>query len=292
MRRRGGQRLWAIGAAAAALLTGAPGALSAATLDALRARGTLRWGADEQGGEPYAYEDRAQGGALVGFEVDLAAALARALGVRAGVRPERLVDADPVAGAGNLRRGAERHRGHAGAGRRASPSRAPTTSSPSGWSRAGATAASAIWRRCAGVRVGTLANTQAWDLLRDAGAARRPLRRRRRTVRRSRASPHRRGAAGRHHRRPLCGPPPVAGAWWATSPRGATRSRVRPADQELRAALDRALGELIASGGWRQILARWGLDNPRQARLSPRAEAPRCAAGRPHRQRPPARLAR
>src|SRR3954463_2912745 len=52
-------------------------------LERIRARGELRWGADEQGGEPYAYEDRARGGALVGFEVDLAAALAEALGVHA-----------------------------------------------------------------------------------------------------------------------------------------------------------------------------------------------------------------
>ena len=52
-------------------------------LDRIRARGELTWGADEQGGEPYAYEDPARGGALVGFEVDLADALARALGVRA-----------------------------------------------------------------------------------------------------------------------------------------------------------------------------------------------------------------
>src|SRR6185312_9389554 len=66
-------------AAWAALL---PAAAGAGTLEQVRARGALRWGADEQGGEPYAYEDPARGGALVGFEVDLAAALARALGVR------------------------------------------------------------------------------------------------------------------------------------------------------------------------------------------------------------------
>src|SRR3982751_307682 len=52
-------------------------------LDRIRARGELTWGADEQGGEPYVFEDAARGGALVGFEVDLADTLARALGVRA-----------------------------------------------------------------------------------------------------------------------------------------------------------------------------------------------------------------
>src|SRR5262245_54291695 len=52
-------------------------------LDRIRARGELTWGADEQGGEPYVFEDAGRGGARAGFEVDLADALARALGVRA-----------------------------------------------------------------------------------------------------------------------------------------------------------------------------------------------------------------
>jgi polar amino acid transport system substrate-binding protein len=48
----------------------------------MRARGTLRWGGDMQGGEPYVFQD-AKDGRLVGFEVDIAEALARRLGVRA-----------------------------------------------------------------------------------------------------------------------------------------------------------------------------------------------------------------
>lgn len=49
----------------------------------IRAAGVLRWGGDIQGGEPYVYDDPKQPGHLVGFEVDLAAAIARELGVRA-----------------------------------------------------------------------------------------------------------------------------------------------------------------------------------------------------------------
>jgi len=56
---------------------------SMSALDRIRACCELTWGADEQGGEPYVFEDARRGGALVGFEVDLADALARALGVRA-----------------------------------------------------------------------------------------------------------------------------------------------------------------------------------------------------------------
>lgn len=43
--------------------------------------GVLRWGADLQGGEPYAYQG--EDGKLTGFEVDIANAIARDLGVRA-----------------------------------------------------------------------------------------------------------------------------------------------------------------------------------------------------------------
>src|ERR1051325_808992 len=56
---------------------------NADTLDAIRARGSLRWGGDVQGGEPYAFQDPNHGSQLVGFEVEIAAALARRLGVRA-----------------------------------------------------------------------------------------------------------------------------------------------------------------------------------------------------------------
>jgi polar amino acid transport system substrate-binding protein len=49
----------------------------------VRAHGELGWGADLQGGEPYVYESPSQPGLIVGFEVDIAEALARELGVHA-----------------------------------------------------------------------------------------------------------------------------------------------------------------------------------------------------------------
>ena len=52
-------------------------------LDDIRARGTLVWGADQEGGGPYVYPDPADASRVVGFEVDLAALLAKELGVRA-----------------------------------------------------------------------------------------------------------------------------------------------------------------------------------------------------------------
>ena len=43
---------------------------------------------------------------------------------------------------------------------------------------------------------------------------------------------------------------------------------MRPQDEDLRRAIDRALDEQIASGAWQRTLARWQLDNPRQAALA------------------------
>ncbi len=69
----------------AAALAWAAGAAAGPVDDRLarmRARGTLRWGGDVQGGEPYAFQDAAAK-RLVGFEVEIADGLARRLGVRA-----------------------------------------------------------------------------------------------------------------------------------------------------------------------------------------------------------------
>lgn len=48
----------------------------------IKAAGVLRWGGDIQGGEPYVYDDPQKPGHLIGFEVELAEALARELGVK------------------------------------------------------------------------------------------------------------------------------------------------------------------------------------------------------------------
>lgn len=53
------------------------------TLERIRARGELLWGADLEGGEPYVFEDPSDPSKLVGFEVEIAEALARRLGVKA-----------------------------------------------------------------------------------------------------------------------------------------------------------------------------------------------------------------
>jgi polar amino acid transport system substrate-binding protein len=54
-----------------------------AGLARVRDRGTLRWGGDVQGGEPYVFQDPDDSRHLIGFEVAIADAVSRRLGVRA-----------------------------------------------------------------------------------------------------------------------------------------------------------------------------------------------------------------
>jgi polar amino acid transport system substrate-binding protein len=65
------------------LMRGSIPALGEDALAQVRARGALRWGGDIQGGEPYAFQDPHDSARLLGFEVEIADALARRLGVRA-----------------------------------------------------------------------------------------------------------------------------------------------------------------------------------------------------------------
>jgi len=60
-----------------------PPTIEANTLEGMRRAGVLRWGADIQGGEPYAFRDPHDSSRVIGFEVEIAAALARHLGLRA-----------------------------------------------------------------------------------------------------------------------------------------------------------------------------------------------------------------
>src|ERR1700690_1297519 len=256
--------LLALGAGAAAGCVAPAGPAPQGVLDAIRARGELRWGADEQGGEPYVYEDR--GGALVGFEVDLADTLAAALGVRA-----RLVQNDWSTLIPSLERGTF---DIALNGIEVTPARAARVAFTRPYyvftERLVARRGDPRVRDLAslrGLRVGTLASSLAWDLLRDAGAI---------------ALPYegvdeplvdlesgRTDAVllddviitryiGRHPMLAVVGD--VAEGSYAVA--------LRPADDQLRGALDRALGQAIASGAWRQTLARWDLDGDRQQALA------------------------
>lgn len=72
--------LWLVGPAA---LCAALAPARADDLDDVKLRGVLRWGGDQEGGGPYVYPSEADPDVVVGFEVELADAIARHLGVTA-----------------------------------------------------------------------------------------------------------------------------------------------------------------------------------------------------------------
>lgn len=65
------------------LYIAAPSKPKEGTLEKIKKRGYLLWGADAEGGAPYVFPDPENPSKLIGFEVDLANAIARQLGVRA-----------------------------------------------------------------------------------------------------------------------------------------------------------------------------------------------------------------
>jgi polar amino acid transport system substrate-binding protein len=258
--------------AAAAIATLATAACTPAAhpgggaLARIAARGELLWGADEQGGEPYAYEDASRGGALVGFEVDLAAALADSLGVRA-----RMVQNDWPTLIPSLERGTF---DVALNGIEVTPARAARVSFTRPYyvfaERLCARRGDGRVRDLAsvrGLRVGTLANTLAWDLLREAGAVAVPYE----GVDEQLADlEHGRTDAVLLDDLIIARYLPRHPALTAVGDVGEGRYAiaVRPADDDLRAALDRALGAMIASGAWRRTLGRWQIDDDRQQQLA------------------------
>jgi len=266
--------------AAAVAASHGRGARAESALERIRHAGELRWGGDRQGGEPYVYEDPAHPNQLRGFEVDLAAALARELGVRA-----QFVQNDWSTLVPSLERGTF---DIALNGLEVTPARAGRIA----FTRPYFLFAERLVTRAEdqprlrdlaslrGQRVGTLASSQGWEMLLGAGAVPIPYE--------GVDEPfidleHGRTAAvllddiivDRYEpRHPTLR---VAGDLGE----GQYAIGVRPADRDLLAAIDGALDRIIGSGELRRILAAYGLDGPRQARLARETAATTAPAGGP-----------
>lgn len=248
------------------------------SLARVRAAGVLRWGGDQQGGEPYAFEDPAHPGTLIGFETEIAAALAGALGVRAQFVQNDWPNLIPSLERGTFDvalNGIEVTPARLGRVDFSRPYFFFTLRLAARQGDARITDLTSLRGR----RVGTLAGTQAWQMLLDAGAQAVPYEgvdepfidlERARTdavllddIIVDRYAP-------RHPTVRVVGD--LGGGAYAIA--------FRREDHALRAAVDTALGQLIASHQLRDILARWRIDGPRQARLeAPAAAAPATATG-------------
>lgn len=76
-------RAFSLVAALVFLLTWSVQSQTGGSLDEIKKRGHLLWGSDAEGGAPYVFPDPSEPSRLIGFEVDLAAAIAREMGVEA-----------------------------------------------------------------------------------------------------------------------------------------------------------------------------------------------------------------
>ncbi len=227
--------------------------------------GVLRWGGDIQGGEPFAFEDPGQAGRLAGFEVEIADALARHLGVRAV-----FVQNDWTTLVASLERGTF---DVAMNGLEVTPARRKRLR----FSRPYYVFAERLVARqgdrrvldlasLRGLRVGTLANTLAWDMLADAGAQRVPYE----GVQEPFIDLQRARTdavliddiiATRYGGRPGLS---VVGDLRT----GHYAIGLRSDDAALAEAVDRALGLMLKNGQLRGILAKWGIDGVRQDALA------------------------
>ena len=257
--------LWVLVLAMGVLSCHGRAAVVGGGLARVRAAGVLRWGGDIQGGEPYVYENSEHGGRLTGFEVELANALARELGVRA-----QFVQNDWSALIPTLERGTfdvalngvEVTRQRVGRvrftrpyyifgarlmARRNDPSVQPTLAS------------------LRGRRVGTLANSFSYELLRNLAEV---------VPYEGVEEPYIDLVQGRTDAVLL--DDIIAARYGEPKPElrvvgdladGYYSIALRPADDDLRAALDAALARITASGELERILRGSNIFNDRQRRL-------------------------
>jgi polar amino acid transport system substrate-binding protein len=236
------------------------------SLDRVKRAGELTWAGDIQGGEPYVYEDEKDPGKLVGFEVEIAEALARRLGVRARFVQVTWSNLVPALERGDfdvILNGLE-----------ATPERRERIRLSRPYYAYGETLAirrGAPYRSLdalAGHRVGTLNQTYAFELLRA-----RPIDV---ALYEGVQEPYLDLAQGRLDGVLLegmiadrygcnlaeveCLPEDVA--------RGTYVLGLRKGDVSLGEAIDAALADMIATGELRGILTRWKLWNDRQLSLS------------------------
>lgn len=251
---------------AALLAIGCGGGGERGALARVRARGVLRWGGDVQGGEPFVYQDSAREGRLTGFEVELAGAIAREMGVRA-----EFVQNDWSALIPSLERdtfdvamnGVEVTPARVGRvaftrpyfifterlmARRDDRSMQPTLAS------------------LRGRRVGTLSNSLAFERLRDLATV---------VPYEGTEEPYIDLAQGRTDAVLLDNI--IAARYGEPNPalrvvgdviEGHYSIAVRRGDTELHRAVDEALGRVIARGELQAILSRWSLWDARQERLT------------------------
>ncbi len=237
----------------------------ASGLARIRAAGVLRWGGDIQGGEPYAYADPANPGRLVGFEVELADAIAKELGVRAEFVQNDWSNLVPSLERGSFdiaMNGLEVTEARVG---RVLFTRPYCVFSERLMARKGDASIQADLSSLKGRKVGTLANSLAFEMLRGTAET---------VVYEGVDEPYADLVSGRTDAVLL--DDIIATRYGAPKPElrvvgdlreGFYSIAVRPSEPELAAAIDDAIGKLAARGELQRILDGSQLWNERQSKL-------------------------
>ena len=235
----------------------------------VRAKGEFGWGADLQGGEPYVYESPTQPGVIIGFEVEIAEALARELGVRAKFHQNDWSNLVPSLERGDFDLALNGLEDTPARRARLRLSRPYFTYGETLAVRTGSSLHTLA--ELAGRRIGTLNQTVAQDLLQTQRAEV--------VLYEGQQEPYLDLAQGRVEGVLLdhviadrygCGQPGLSCVKQDLA-RGTYVIGMRPSDVELAARVDAALSSLIQSGKLRGILEHWRLWDARQDELSARA---------------------
>lgn len=242
------------------------GARGGTALERVREAGVLRWGGDLQGGEPYVYEDQSVPGGIAGFEVELAQAIARELGVRAEFVQQDWSNLIPSLERGTFDvalNGIEIMPSRAGRVRMTRPYFIFSAQLVTRKSDASATSLAAL----RGKRVGTLASSFSFEVLRDTpGIDIVPYE--------GNEEPYADLVDGRLDGVLL--DDIIVARYGTVKPElrvaqdvvdGYYAAACRRDGRDLCDAIDTALTRIAQSGELRRILARYHIDNERQARL-------------------------
>jgi len=238
----------------------------------VRSTGELGWGADLQGGEPYVFESPTQPGVIIGFEVEIAEALAHELGVRAKFHQNDWSNLIPSLERGDFDLALNGLEDTPPRRARLRLSRPYFVYGETLAVRAGSSLHTLA--DLSGRRIGTLNQTVAQDLLQAQHADI--------VLFEGQQEPYSDLSQGRLDGVLLdhviadrygCGQPGLTCVKEDLA-RGTYVIGMRPSDVELAARVDAALSGLLSNGEIRRILVRWKLWDARQAELSERAPKP------------------
>jgi polar amino acid transport system substrate-binding protein len=267
---------------ASALACGVRASSGATGLARVRAAGVLRWGGDIQGGEPYVYDDPEEPGHLIGFEVEIADAIAKELGVRAEFVQNDWSHLVPSLGRGTfdvVMNGLEVTEGRAG---QVLFTRPYYAFGERLMARQDDTSIKAELALLKDKKVGTLANSLAFEMLRSTAEV---------VVYEGVEEPYADLVNGRTDAVLL--DDIIATRYGVPKPElkvvgdlreGYYSIAVRPAEPDLREAVDNALAKITARGELRHILEKNRLWNERQPKLAtwaPADQAKMMGSGQP-----------